>query len=158
MEQAEIALRAVENKRENWWLGRQDSNLGMAEIKIPQFGLFRTPGGRRSMTRCGQRRRKGGRHQSGSGIEASIILGSVDAQEEAKAIRTAAQQGIKIVGILPVRLRILGHRIILLCGWLADPFGDAVGDEIARMLKRDNVRAAPRRFFIADRQHRAAAW
>jgi hypothetical protein len=52
------------------WLGRQDSNLGMAEIKIPQFGLFRTPGGRRSMTRCGQRRRKGGRHQSGSGIEA----------------------------------------------------------------------------------------
>jgi hypothetical protein len=85
-----------------------------------------------------------------------IILGSVDAQEEAKAIRTAAQQGIKIVGILPVRLRILGHRIILLCGSLADPFCDTVSDEIARMLKRDDVRAVTRRFFIADRQHRAA--
>ena len=31
MQQAEIALRAVENKRENWWPGRQDSNLGMLE-------------------------------------------------------------------------------------------------------------------------------
>ncbi len=54
-------------------------------------------------------------------------------------------------------LRILGHRIILLCGWLADPFGDTVGDEIARMLKRDDARAVARRCFIADRQHRAAA-
>ena len=56
-------------------------------------------------------------------------------------------------GALPNR-----HRIILLCGRLVDPFCNTVGDEIARMLKRDNVRAAPRRFFIADRQHRAAAW
>lgn len=56
-------------------------------------------------------------------------------------------------GALPNR-----HRIILLCGRLADPFGDTVGDEIARMLKRDDVRAVTRRFFIADRQHRAAAW
>ena len=42
-------------------------------------------------------------------------------------------------------------------GRLANPFGDTVGDEIARMLKRDDVRAVARRFFIADRQHRGAA-
>ena len=41
-------------------------------------------------------------------------------------------------------------------GRLANPFGDTVGDEIARMLKRDDVRAVTRRFFIADRQHCAA--
>jgi hypothetical protein len=51
----------------------------------------------------------------------------------------------------------LGHRIILLCGRFADPFGNTVGDELARMLKRDDVRAVARRFFIADRQHCAAA-
>jgi hypothetical protein len=44
----------------------------------------------------------------------------------------------------------------LLWGRLADPFGDAAGNEIARMLKRDDAWAAARRFFIADRQHRAA--
>jgi hypothetical protein len=49
-----------------------------------------------------------------------------------------------------------GHRIVLLYGRLVYPFGDAVGDEIARMLKRYDVRAAARRFFIADRQHRGA--
>jgi hypothetical protein len=52
--------------------------------------------------------------------------------------------------MLPARLRILGHRIILLCGRFADPFGNTVGDELARMLKRDDVRAVARRFFIAD--------
>jgi hypothetical protein len=49
------------------------------------------------------------------------------------------------------------YRIILLCGRLADPFGHTVGDEIARMLKRDDMRAAARRFFITDRQDCLAA-
>jgi hypothetical protein len=56
-----------------------------------------------------------------------------------------------------VRLGILRHRVILLCGWLADPFCDTVSDEIACMLKRDDVRAVARRFFIADRQLCGAA-
>ena len=54
-----------------------------------------------------------------------------------------------MAGALPNR-----HRIILLCGRLADPFSNTVGDEFARMLKRDDVWAVVRRFFIADRQHR----
>ena len=52
---------------------------------------------------------------------------------------------------------ISGHRIIPLCGRLADPFGDTVGNEIARMLKRNDVRAVARCCFIADRQHCAVA-
>jgi hypothetical protein len=47
--------------------------------------------------------------------------------------------------------------MILLCGRVADPFGDTVGDEIARMLKREDVRTVMCRCFIADCQHCVAA-
>jgi hypothetical protein len=73
-----------------------------------------------------------------------------------RAVATINSTG-SVVFILPVRLRILGHRIILLCGRLAYPFGDTVGDKIAGMLKRYDVRATARRFFIADRQCSGAA-
>jgi hypothetical protein len=42
-------------------------------------------------------------------------------------------------------------------GGSPNPLGHTVGDEIARMLKRNDARAIARRCFIADRQHCAPA-
>src|SRR5262245_35484155 len=43
-------------------------------------------------------------------------------------------------------------QIVLQHGWFIYPFSNTVGDKVARMLKRDDVRTAAHCFLIADRQ------